>query len=290
MISLFCKFTSGSPEIRGWLPPGRDCFIYRVNQKPYICRHPLWVKYKNGEASGSSEAGSSSEASGSSTLTLARDVKAAGKAIYSMGPWLPFTANPNYLPFKIPERGRKTLRSPDRKKGLADVLRDGGRVKSFRLRDAIVYSYFRDMRFVLLICLLCGFSVWWYLVPSEVFANPGVLSSPDIGLIVRVARETFEKFILSVHHIPSPCDCGEPLNNTAKDLLEPKESFDPLGWKPNQYRCSVPVYVGAIVLSLALAESISLYGFRCIYEWLCFLSFQFLSFLFPGVLNFRIFS
>lgn len=214
MLSLFSKFTSGSPEIRMLHPPGEEGFRFRVNQQSYISKNPLWVKYQRDAASGSSEA--------SGTL---RDEKAAGKAIHSVGPWLPLRANQNDLPFKLRKRGRKILRSPDRKKGLADVLREGGRVKSFRLRDAIVYSYSRDMRFVQLLCLIFLFSVWWYIAPFEVLSNPGVLSSPDIGEVVRVARDTFESNVCSSHQVPSPCGCGEPINKAARHLLEPKELF-----------------------------------------------------------------
>lgn len=50
--------------------------------------------------------------------------------------------------------GEYFFRSPDRKQGLSDVRRTSSRIKQFRLSEAIVYSYVRDMLFVLLTCLL----------------------------------------------------------------------------------------------------------------------------------------
>lgn len=89
-------------------------------------------------------------------------------AIYKWGQWLPHTANLGQLPFRIEEReGRRPLlRSPDRKTGLADITRESHRIKSFRLRDAITYSYWRDLRFVLVLCALLGFSLWWFIAPE----------------------------------------------------------------------------------------------------------------------------
>jgi hypothetical protein len=53
----------------------------------------------------------------------------------------------------------------------------------------------------------------------------------------------------------------ETLNNTAKLLFEPQESFDPLGLNTNRLK-ALSVFVASIVLSLALAESVSPSGFR----------------------------
>lgn len=76
--------------------------------------------------------------------------------------------------------------------GLPDILDQDSRIWrysrfiSFRLIDvdAIIYSLLHDIRFVTLLCLILGFTVWWSLVPYEVINHPGVLSSPDIGTIV----------------------------------------------------------------------------------------------------------
>jgi hypothetical protein len=58
----------------------------------------------------------------------------------------------------LPCRSFFFLRSPDRKPGFADINRETSRIKAFRLSDAIVYSYWKDMRFVLALCAMIGFS------------------------------------------------------------------------------------------------------------------------------------
>lgn len=55
---------------------------------------------------------------------------------------------------------------------------------------------------------------------------------------------------------------GEPFNQTAKDLLCPKESFDPLRINNQGRLRAFAVFVASIVLSLALTEYISPYGIR----------------------------
>lgn len=56
------------------------------------------------------------------------------------------------------------------------------RVKSFGLKEAIIYSYFRDIRFVLVLCAMLGFSVWWFTAPETLLLKPGALIfiSPDL--------------------------------------------------------------------------------------------------------------
>lgn len=61
----------------------------------------------------------------------------------------------------------------------------------------------------------------------------------------------------------SPCECGEPLNESARLLLFEKDRFDPLDLKENRKLRGLSVYVGVIILSLALAESVSRNGFSC---------------------------
>jgi len=99
---------------------------------------------------------------------------------------------------------------------LLDITRETSRIKAFRLSDAIVYLYAKDIRFVLLTCLLLGFSFWCFFVPEPLLVKPDALCSPDLGLIVKVVRETFVDQICSEHHVPSPCDCGEPLKSSGQ--------------------------------------------------------------------------
>lgn len=76
--------------------------------------------------------------------------------------------------------------------GLADITREASqRIKSEELRYAIRYSYFFDMRFILLVCSLLGVTLWWSLAPERLLLHPAVLSSPDLQKFDRVARDTF---------------------------------------------------------------------------------------------------
>lgn len=111
-----------------------------------------------------------------------------------------------------------------------------------------------------MICLLIGFSIWWVAIPEPLLENPGALCSPDLEHLVNVVRDTYVKKVCSTHNLPTPCECGEPLNRSARLLLE-KEEFDPMQLHPNRRRAAY-VYIAAIVLSLALAESVTTAGFR----------------------------
>lgn len=94
--------------------------------------------------------------------------------------------------------------------------------KEFSLCEALQYSYFRDHRFAILTCLMLSFGLWSMLVPEPLALKPAVLSSVDLGLIVKVAKNAFIEKVCSNHpHILSPCECGEPLNSTLKEFLDP---------------------------------------------------------------------
>lgn len=98
--------------------------------------------------------------------------------VYSFAPWCPVVPNRRMLPFLNDEViGRKMplLRTLDIKPGLADILRDTSRIEVFRLQDAILHSYIYYIRFLIVLCLLLGFSLWWALV-----LKPLSLSSPNI--------------------------------------------------------------------------------------------------------------
>ncbi|KAL3613025.1 hypothetical protein CASFOL_043140 [Castilleja foliolosa] len=133
------------------------------------------------------------------------------------------------------------------------------RIMPFGIRDAIFYSYCKDMRFSLVLCLMLGFGIWWATAPDLVLFNTtGVLSSPDPGLISRVYEDTFTHKVCSDHtQIVSPCDCGEPLNKELNHMLK-EPPFDPLGIQCRLKGAAVGI--GVILLSLALAESVSTSG------------------------------
>ena len=89
------------------------------------------------------------------------------------------------------------MRSPDRKQGLADINRETSRIKSFRLRDAVVYSYWRDPRFVLVVCAMIGITAWWALAPEPLLLKPEALAAPDLELLSKVVKDTLKKKYLA---------------------------------------------------------------------------------------------
>lgn len=115
------------------------------------------------------------------------------QAVYKAGKWVPLTVNWEKMSFKIQEgTGRRPiLRSPDRKPGLADITRESQRIKAFNLREAIVYSYSKNMRFVVTLCVLIGFSLWWFTAPEPLVLKPEALAAPDLKLLYQVVRDTF---------------------------------------------------------------------------------------------------
>jgi hypothetical protein len=122
-----------------------------------------------------------------------------------------------------------------------------------------VYSYLRDIRFVTLTCLLIGISMWLIDVPTLLFQKTVAFQSPDLGLIVRVMKDTYVNKVCYQHAVPSPCECGEPLNRIVREISHP-ESFDPLHIDKNPTKRAIAFHVATIIIVIALAESVSTSG------------------------------
>lgn len=78
--------------------------------------------------------------------------------------------------------------------------------------------------------------------------------------LTQVVKDTYIDAICSQHRLPSPCDCGEPLNTVARDLFTEPHEFDPLQLNHRGKMKGLALLVGSIILSLALSESVSKYG------------------------------
>ena len=64
--------------------------------------------------------------------------------------------------------GRRMVRtSPENDAGLSNVMHPSGRVKKCTFSEILNHSYLVDNRFLLLFCLMIGFSVWWAYIPVE---------------------------------------------------------------------------------------------------------------------------
>ena len=154
---------------------------------------------------------------------------------------------------------QKAYQTSDTRIGLAVAMSEASRIKVFSLGDAIVYSYFRDIRFVTLTCLLIGISMWWIDVPTLLFQKTVAFQSPDLGLIVRVMKDTYVNKVCYLHSVPSPCECGESLNRTAREIFHP-ESFDPLHLDKKPTKRAIAFHVATIIIVMALSESVSTGG------------------------------
>lgn len=168
-------------------------------------------------------------------------------------PWVPYVPDSRELP--APYRwGRRcfSIRSPERG-GLTNLIKRSSRIKEIEIKHAIRYSYCRDHRFVLLLCCMLGFAIWWALVPEILlFNSTSICISPNLDLLCQVARDTYIHNICSSHpQVLSPCDCGEPLNKEVKEIIK-EPPFDPLGSISRTKGASV--FLASILLSLALAE------------------------------------
>lgn len=142
--------------------------------------------------------------------------------LYTFAEWMPITAW-EALPFQVVPYRTPLIRSPVQKPGLLNVLGDSytERIKSFNLKEAIRYSYLKDLRFILCLCAMLGFSIWWIVAPEPLLIKPAALCSPDLSTIFKVVRETFIDQVCCSHpQVASPCDCGEPLNKTAKVIFQ----------------------------------------------------------------------
>lgn len=144
-------------------------------------------------------------------------------AIYTFARWKAFTAK-TMLPFQLDGNRVPLLRLLNKKVGIADVCCDMGRIKSLTLSDAIIYSYCRDIRFVLILCIFFGFSLWMFIAPEPLLKYPNGWLSPTL---IDVIKDTYVNHICITHpEVISPCECGEPFNQTVREIF-PQKYFDP---------------------------------------------------------------
>lgn len=196
-----------------------------------------------------------------------QDPDTGDKAVltYGFSRWIPYAIRRSQLPFVLSFSGAALLRSPDRRPGLLDAVGRGARIRELGFPEALTYGYHLDSRFILLVCLLLGFSLYCSVVPRIFLEAPEVICSPDLGELIKVGKDTYFNHICTAHGTPSPCSCGEPLNKALPILLNSKElPFDPLGAGVKSRAAGVAVFLGAVVLSLALSESVCVVGFSAV--------------------------
>ena len=189
------------------------------------------------------------------------------EAQYSFYLWEPIRRRRSQLPLQEYAGLKPILRSYDRKVGLKDVTRESSRVQSFGIREALIYSYYNDMRFVTVLCAMIGFSIWWFTVPEPLLYHPDALASQDLKFLTSVVKDTYEYNVCSTHQILSPCECGEPLNRAAKSMFSDKAyTWDPLHQNKIQRVDALSIYLSSILITIMIEESISQYGTLAIIE------------------------
>lgn len=159
----------------------------------------------------------------------------------------------------------------DLKAGLADITRPGSRIKEFMLSDAIVYSYFSNLRFVTALCLIIGGCAFWGMAPCLLFVNPTKAIFPEGGSMIQLVKDTFIDYVCCTHKLSSPCEsCNEPLNQIAREWFSPPESkftYNPLEIDTAEEVAKVQrmkalaISIAIIILGIALAESVSEKGY-----------------------------
>lgn len=261
MYNLFVKLTSCKPEIREQpnlyinSTVGMDPCWYYINcpiYKRYFIRKSI-LKYSHiieikNHIQHSNYRRIIYTRGNDSTLT------------YTFKPWIPFTERSRlHLLYCLNVNRTPLLDTLDqRKPGLGDLFRESVRIKKFQLLDCILYSYWRDNRFIIFISLFIGFTIFSISSPDQLWYNPVALSSPDLPFLNKVLMDTYEYNVCTTHpEVSSPCDCGEPINMTARNLFE---TYDPLNCYKTTRIKAASFMVGYIILSIALSESVSQYG------------------------------
>lgn len=261
-MSLFWKLTSGYTVLRKmdnvW---SRDEIISPNNTISY--NDPIWLRYKYRRRR-DQNSNFNRQLVEKDGMIFYQSARYEYKFEYKNGPWKPVqsTIHNERLPL---------IRSPEKKVGLGEVPKlaltvQNPRIVDLNLKNTLKYSYMRDLRFISLTALAIGMTAWWAMTPYPILSNPlSIYLTPDPEMLIRGVRDTFINKVCTVHNLPSPCECSEPLNKTAKKLFEEQETFDPLGQIDNERQTlkkGLAISYATIILCLALSESVSMDGMR----------------------------
>lgn len=125
------------------------------------------------------------------------------EVLYTFADWIPITAW-EALPFEVVPSRTPLIRSAVQKPGLLNVFGDSDseKIKSINLKEAIRYSYLKDLRFILCLCAMLGFSIWWIVAPEPLLIKPAALCSPDLSTLFKVVRDSLIKFVVPILRLP----------------------------------------------------------------------------------------
>lgn len=144
--------------------------------------------------------------------------------------------------------------------GLTDITRKEARIRTFGLSEAMVLAYLKDHRFVLLTCLLLGFSAWWMLLPEPLLVHPSVCCSPEYSSIIKGA---LSEEICPMRHLGFPCIHPGNIHERILETFTQPEVFDPLELKLETKTAAFAVMVGVVIMALTLGDSVTQNGIIC---------------------------
>lgn len=184
-LSLFLKLTSQKPVIRnpnGILTPSnnnyiiRNPFRYNLMGAWYMLNGPCSIIVKNLHRESLFKSRIKNHLLISSTNSVIYKYDDNNYVKYCISRWLPLTSRLSilsYYPFQtgnielLPDNRFPILRSQYNNIGLGIVLAPpSSRIKSINMSYALKYSYYRDIRFVLFLLILFGFTIWIFLAPD----------------------------------------------------------------------------------------------------------------------------
>lgn len=172
--------------------------------------------------------------------------------------------------------GRRMVRaSPEKEMGLTAIMRPASRIKDFTFEERLNYSYLFDNRFLLLYCLLIGFSISWAYLPLDMVdrhnINPlsAAIIQPlkvlfidnlqgiqDISITeeIRVAAtQQLEQWHQGVAYLEQLLHPDYDPLNLPRDIA-PELQMEPVQQPRRGKRLAI--LIGAIILCLALNEAV----------------------------------
>lgn len=154
----------------------------------------------------------------------------------------------------------KLLFSPERIIGLADCLGGNSRIRSFGLGEALYHSYVNDLRFVLFVCLILGFSWWsqyWPNIPGEWFVQqPEIVVNPQLVHTYKEALSCFKSYSSNMA-LEAQCPHAGCVHDRVLNSLIDPVPIDPLELKPSPGMKALATAIGVIVIVMALGESVT---------------------------------
>lgn len=146
------------------------------------------------------------------------------------------------------------IRSPERHYGLPDALGRGAKIREFGFIEALDISALRDLPFTLLVCLCIGFTAWYALAPEPLFFQPVEAARAEFANHI---KDALSKGGCMTRYYGLPCVHEQQFHDQVMEIFKEHDVFDPLGIEPHWKLASVAAMCAAIIIALALGESVT---------------------------------